>query len=113
MPMLGVGALCGACVHGGLAVFAAHSPQTFLALPAPGLTLTLCMAALFAATVRAPLTGAALLLEMTGAWREPWLIPLVIATAYVAAFTANACKSEPVYDSLKRRILKNTNNTSK
>lgn len=107
MPMLGVGALCGACLHSGLAAL----PADMLFLPAPGLTLTLCMAALFAATVRAPLTGAALLLEMTGAWHEPLLIPVVVATAYVAAFTANACKSEPVYDSLKRRILKNTSNT--
>ena len=101
MPMLGVGALCGACLHGGL-----HGVP-FLPLPEPGLTLTLCMAALFAATVRAPLTGAALLLEMTGAWHNPLRVPLVVGTAWLAAMTANACHSEPVYDSLKRRILAN------
>ena len=113
MPMLGVGALCGACLHSGLASLLANSGSAILSLPAPGLTLTLCMAALFAATVRAPLTGAALLLEMTGAWHDPLLIPLVVVTAYVAALTANACKSDPVYESLKRRIVQNTYNTLK
>lgn len=68
-----------------------------------GLVLTLCMAGLFAATVRAPLTGAALLLEMTWAWANA---PAVAVTALMAAFTANRLGSVPVYDAIKRRIMK-------
>ncbi|MBO4312793.1 MAG: chloride channel protein [Desulfovibrio sp.] len=68
-----------------------------------GLVLTLCMAGLFAATVRAPLTGSALLLEMTGAWANA---PAVVAAALAAAFTANRLGSAPVYDAIKRRIMK-------
>lgn len=60
------------------------------------------MSGLFAASVRAPLTGAALLLEMTGAFHNA---PVVVLTAYIAAFTANALHVEPVYDSLRRRCL--------
>ena len=32
-------------------------------------------------------------------------IPAVVLTAYIAAFTANALHSEPVYDSLRARCL--------
>ena len=60
------------------------------------------MTGLFAGSVRAPLTGAFLLLEMTGSFHN---IPAVVLTAYIAAFTANALRSEPVYDSLRARCL--------
>jgi H+/Cl- antiporter ClcA len=39
---------------------------------------------------------------MTGAYHH---IPAVVLTAYIAAFTANALHSEPVYDSLRARCL--------
>ena len=60
------------------------------------------MTGLFAGSVRAPLTGAFLLLEMTGSFHN---MPTVVLTAYIAAFTANALHSEPVYDSLRARCL--------
>ncbi|MDO5483388.1 MAG: chloride channel protein [Desulfovibrionaceae bacterium] len=96
MPMLLVGALAGACGAWGLLEFACISPEQ------TGLILCLCMAGLFAATVRAPLTGAALLVEMSGAFSS---IPAIVAVALLAAFTANKLGSPPVYDSLKERIL--------
>lgn len=96
MPLLLMGSLAGACA----------TALCNLALPVPpeqtATVLTLGMAGLFAASVRAPLTGAALLLEMTGAFHNA---PVVVLTAYVAAFTANALHVEPVYDSLRRRCL--------
>lgn len=96
MPLLLMGSLAGACAAAALN----------LALPIPpaqtATVLTLAMSGLFAASVRAPLTGAALLLEMTGAFHNA---PVVVLTAYIAAFTANALHVEPVYDSLRRRCL--------
>ena len=54
------------------------------------------------ASVRTPLTGAALVMEMCGGFH---LAPAVLLAAFAAAFTANALHSTPVYDSLKERIL--------
>ena len=74
-------------------------------LVAPEQTATLLvlgMAGLFSASVRTPLTGAALVMEMCGGFH---LAPAVLLTAFAAAFTANALHSTPVYDSLKERIL--------
>lgn len=74
-------------------------------LVAPEQTATLLvlgMAGLFSASVRTPLTGAALVMEMCGGFH---LAPAVLLAAFAAAFTANALHSTPVYDSLKERIL--------
>ena len=60
------------------------------------------MAGLFSASVRTPLTGAALVMEMCGGFH---LAPAVLLSAFAAALTANALHSTPVYDSLKERIL--------
>lgn len=96
MPMLAVGGIAGALAGtvleaGGLATVS-HMPACFV----------LCMAGLFAATVRAPLTGAFLVTEMAGAYG---LLPVTIAVSFLAACTAGALHSLPVYDSLKQRIL--------
>ena len=64
--------------------------------------LVLGMAGLFSASVRTPLPGAALVMEMCGGFH---LAPAVLLAAFAAAFTANALHSTPVYDSLKERIL--------
>ena len=96
MPVLLMGSIGGACMASGLLaadIISAEQTATIL---------TLGMTGLFAGSVRAPLTGAFLLLEMTGAYHH---IPAVVLTAYIAAFTANALHSEPVYDSLRARCL--------
>lgn len=96
MPMLAAGGMAGACCA---------SPLIACGLLAPGQTPTLLvlgMAGLFAATVRAPLTGAALVVEMAGCHA---LAPLVVLTAWIAAFTASRLGVEPVYDGLRRRVL--------
>jgi H+/Cl- antiporter ClcA len=95
MPMLLVGALGGALlasVLSGLNVIAADQNATIIVLG---------MAGLFSATVRAPLTGAALLAEMSGAFSDA---PLILITAYLAALTANCLGSPPIYESLKLRL---------
>ncbi len=97
MPMLGIGGLFGACA-GNLAL-------SLGLLDAPQLAgmLVLCMGGLFASTVRAPLTGAALVVEMSGALHS---VPELLIVVVLATLTANRMGSFPVYDSLKRRIMK-------
>ncbi len=97
MPMLLVGALAGACGASILLELACIQPEQ------AGTILCLCMAGLFSATVRAPLTGAALLVEMSGALSHS---PFVIAVALAATFVANRLGSKPIYESLAQRILK-------
>ena len=96
MPMLLGGALAGGCAALALLALDCICPDQTATL------LILCMAGLFASTVRAPLTGAALLVEMTGSLQNA---PAIMVTAYLAALTANCLKSPPVYDSLKQRAV--------
>ena len=93
MPILLAGSMAGALLA---------APLRDAGLVAPEQTATLLvlgMAGLFSASVRTPLTGAALVMEMCGGFH---LAPAVLLAA---AFTANALHSTPVYDSLKERIL--------
>lgn len=96
MPVLLMGSLGGACLASGLQLAHFITPDQTATL------LTLGMAGLFAGSVRAPLTGASLLLEMTGSFHNA---PVVVLTAYIATFTANFLHSEAVYDSLRARCL--------
>ena len=96
MPMLTAGGMAGACCASPLLAWGLIAPDQVPTL------LVLGMAGLFAATVRAPLTGAALVVEMAGCHA---LAPLVVLTAYIAALAASRLGVEPVYDSLRRRVL--------
>ena len=99
MPILCLGALWGS-LWGAV-------PMSLLAeggFVAPGggqACLLLGMAGFFAATVRAPLTGIALVMELSGAWA---CLPSALVVAFTAFVTANALHCPPVYDSLKSRI---------
>ena len=93
MPMLLAGGLTGALLSALLPVLGC--PGNFAAH-----LVILCMGALFAGTVRAPLTGAFLVTEMTGAWT---LLPAIAAASFIASLLASALKSVPVYDSLRTR----------
>lgn len=61
------------------------------------------MAAFFAAVVRAPLTGIVLVVEMTGVTSA--LIPMMLATG-VAVVVTTVMRSEPIYDTLRHRLLR-------
>ncbi|MCR4666157.1 MAG: chloride channel protein [Desulfovibrio sp.] len=97
MPMLLVGAIFGATVASILL------SCTLIGDGQTGTMLLLGMGGLFAATVRAPLTASALLLEMTGAWQHA---PSLLFVAFTAVFVANRLGSKPVYVSLSMRILR-------
>lgn len=60
------------------------------------------MAAMFTAVVRAPFTGVVLTIEMTG--RADCALAMLVA-CLAAAATATAVGSEPIYDTLRRRML--------
>lgn len=94
-PLLVVGALIGA-----LAATAANAV-------APGLDLSVLafgivgMSTFFAATVRAPVTGILLIVEMTAT--TSLLVPMLIATT-VALLMASLLKGRPIYDVLRERL---------
>ncbi len=95
-PLLLLGASSGALFAGVVNHF----------LPNQGISAVACaivgMGALFSATVRAPLTGIVLAVEMTG--RADLTLGL-LGASLVAMVVAMLLQSEPIYDSLKRRML--------
>ncbi|MCX4632204.1 ClC family H(+)/Cl(-) exchange transporter [Streptomyces sp. NBC_01443] len=95
-PLLALGALWGTLAH------AVAAPLLPVHSAGPGAFAVAGMAALFAGVVRAPVTGVVLVVEMTGA--TPLLVPLLIA-CFAATVTADRLGSEPIYDSLRRRML--------
>jgi H+/Cl- antiporter ClcA len=94
-PMLALGTLAG--------VAFGHLVSAVLpaAVATPGMFAVAGMGALFAATVRAPLTGIVLVLELTGAHQAGLT---VILTCLSATFTAQALGGRPIY----RLLLENT-----
>jgi chloride channel protein, CIC family len=95
-PMLVLGASSGALFAGVLNHFMPHEGVSAVACAIVG------MGALFSASVRAPLTGIVLAVEMTG--RADLTLGL-LGASLVAMVVAMLLKSEPIYESLKRRML--------
>lgn len=98
LPMLVIGALTGGIcanllVAAGL-VEAAYAPNI----------VVIAMAALFSSSVRAPITGTVLIMEMTASYQQ--LLTLAIA-AMVAFVVAELCESKPIYEELLNRMLDN------
>lgn len=96
LPLLVVGALCGSVcanilVHTGLieAGYAAN-------------IVVIAMTALFSSSVRAPITGTVLIMEMTASYQQ--LLTLAIA-AMVAFVVAELFQSKPIYEELLDRML--------
>ncbi|WPL14001.1 MULTISPECIES: H(+)/Cl(-) exchange transporter ClcA [Thiorhodovibrio] len=90
-PMLALGTICGAA-FAVLVSFAAPA----IALQ-PEVFAVAAMGALFAATVRAPLTGIILVIELTGA--QALALPIIL-TCLSATFTAEGLGGRPIYSSL-------------
>lgn len=95
MPLLCIGALAGHTLGRELAAGGLMDP-----VAADGF-IVLGMAGLFAAIVRAPLTGISLVIEMTGAVA---CLPGAFIVAFIASYTATALHCPPIYDSLKERV---------
>lgn len=95
-PLLAVGALWGLLFVG---VGDLLWPGDISALAIP--MALVGMAAFFAATVRAPVTGMVLVVEMTATTAV--LVPIMAATA-AAVLAAYLVRSAPIYDSLRERM---------
>lgn len=95
-PLLVVGALVGSLL------------STLANLMAPGLELSVLafgivgMSTFFAATVRAPITGILLIVEMTAT--TSLLVPMLVATT-AAVLVASLLKGRPIYDLLRERLI--------
>ncbi|HPX37717.1 MAG TPA: ClC family H(+)/Cl(-) exchange transporter [Mycobacterium sp.] len=99
-PMLAVGALWGVLFVGVLGLV---WPGDIAALAVP--MAIVGMGAFFGATVRAPMTGMVLVLEMTASTAV--IVPLLAATAS-AVLAAYLVGSPPIYDSLRQRSIVKT-----
>ncbi|MFE5806997.1 ClC family H(+)/Cl(-) exchange transporter [Streptomyces sp. NPDC056491] len=95
-PLLALGALWGTLTH------ALASPLLPAGSAGPTAFAVVGMAAVFTGVVRAPLTAVVLVTEMTGA--GALLLPLLTA-CFAATVIADRLGSEPIYDTLRRRML--------
>ncbi|MGV9803470.1 chloride channel protein [Mycobacterium sp. NPDC003449] len=95
-PLLAVGALWGLLFVGGVGALW-PGDVTMLAIP----MALVGMAAFFGATVRAPVTGIVIVIEMTATTSVA--IPMLAATA-AAVLAAELTRSPPIYDSLRARM---------
>jgi len=93
-PLLVVGALLGTLVHEVLPGSGTVTGTTVAGMALIGMT------ALFAASVRAPLTGVVLVVEMAAT--TSLIIPMLVASA-VATVVAELCGGQPIYDALRAR----------
>lgn len=94
-PLLAVGAVWGALVHGivgPLLPALGHQPSTLAIVG---------MATFFAAVVRAPFTGIVLIVEMTAT--TTLLVPM-LAACFAAVLVTTALGNKPIYDSLRARM---------
>ncbi len=96
MPMLVMGALAGGAL-GALLCDSMGLPQELKQY-----AILCAMAGLFGGVVRAPLTGAVLVCEMSNAYA--FILPLAI-TSYAAFFTAKLLKARPIYEQLLEHNL--------
>lgn len=97
-PLLVLGALTGAIYGNVLTNFFGFNPEFIDNF------IILAMAGYFTAIVRAPITGSILITEMTGSFSHLLSLSLISIVAYLVA---DLLKSEPIYESLLHRLLKN------
>jgi chloride channel protein, CIC family len=101
-PMLVLGSQAGLLVG----LVAVHiTPHAMPSLPA---CAVIGMAAFFAASVHAPVTGLILATEMTGNTNQ---LPPMLGACAIAMLVAVALRSEPIYDRLTARAANKSNRT--
>lgn len=96
LPLLVLGALIGA-TEANLLITGALLPDLYRPT-----IIIIGMVALFAASVRSPITGTLLILEMTGDFNHLMALALASALAYI---TAELLKGQPIYDALLKKSL--------
>lgn len=96
MPMLCIGALLGALCGQAFSAAGFIAPEYWTTFLIYG------MVGFFVSMVRVPLTGTALVMEMSGAVS---CLPGALVVAFIASWTADALRCPPVYDSLRAAIV--------
>lgn len=96
LPLLVLGALLGS-VEGNILVSTGLLSSVYISN-----MIILAMTGIFAASVRSPITGTLLILEMTGDFNHLMALALSAAVAYV---TAELLHGEPIYDALLKHQL--------
>jgi CIC family chloride channel protein len=96
-PLLVVGAAVGALLANLLNAVTPSMQLSPMAFAIVG------MSTFFAAVVRAPVTGVVLVVEMTAT--TSLIVPMILAAA-VAVVTTTVMHAQPVYDSLRERLLR-------
>lgn len=96
-PSLVIGALTGACAGSLLIGMGLLAPIYMTNM------IIITMTAFFAGSVRAPITGAILLLEMTGSFSHLMALALASAVAYV---TSGLLGGAPIYEALLQKQLR-------
>lgn len=97
LPMLVIGALCGSICANVLISLSLIEPIYAANI------MVVAMAALFSSSVRSPITGTVLIMEMTASYQQ--LLSLAIA-AMVAFVIAELARSKPIYEELMQRMLR-------
>ena len=97
LPMLVIGALCGSICASVLISLGWIEPIYAANI------MVVAMAALFSSSVRSPITGTVLIMEMTASYQQ--LLSLAIA-AMVAFVIAELAHSKPIYEELMQRMLR-------
>lgn len=95
-PLLVLGSIIGD-IFGIVACHYFHIPEVYVLN-----FIILAMAANFASTVKAPITGMVLILEMTGSFEHILALSIVVIISYVISEALNV---EPIYESLLGRLL--------
>jgi H+/Cl- antiporter ClcA len=98
LPLLTIGALIGN-VYGMILVHFLHFDSIYL-----GNFIILAMAGYFTAVVKSPITGTILITEMTGSFNHLLSLAVVSIVAYIIA---DVLASNPIYESLLEKFLKN------
>lgn len=99
LPMLVIGALSGSICANVLITIGVVQPIYAANI------VVIAMAALFSSSVRAPITGTVLIMEMTSSYQQ--LLTLAIASM-IAFAIAELCHSKPIYEELLNRMLNNS-----
>lgn len=103
LPLLVIGALTGAVLANLLV-----SAGLLSAVYTPNIII-IGMVSLFAASVRSPITGTLLILEMTGDFGHLMVLAFASAIAYI---TAEILKGRPIYDALLQKSLASSLDTA-
>lgn len=98
LPLLVIGALCGS-ICANILISIGLIEASYAAN-----IVVIAMTALFSSSVRAPITGTVLIMEMTASYQQ--LLTLAIA-AMVAFVIAELFQSKPIYEELLNRMLQN------